>query len=609
MNWITIAWPMVAAACLTLGLINLAIGLVVAPRLPRLLFSFNAFAVAWTCAVELQLMRAESVAEFDALTRELSLSTGLVVASLSAFVWVFFRAGNKWLALAGPAVYLLGVTWDFVPFGGSRFDYMQFTGLRTVTSWGGATFHVADGVPNPWTSIFYVGLLLVLVFVAQASVSVWRRGDRRRAAVVGGSIIFFWVASSVQGALTEFALAKIPYLISWSYLAILVAMGYELTADTFAAARLSQRLSEGERRMDLASAAAGLGMWAWDIARDTIWATRRTRLMFGFGEEESLDLARFMSAVHPDDRTGVQHDIEDSLKNDGDYLAEYRVALPDGQIRWLGARGRVERDSRGNAVLVRGAVLDTTARHDSEVELARLRSQLAHVGRVSTMGQLAATLAHEINQPLAAILSKAEAAKLFLEQNPPDYQEVKAILAGIEQEDQRAGAVIDRMRALLKRRSLTIEPLSLVELFDGVAMLTRPELEARRVSLQVELPPGLPPVQGDRVQLQQVLINLLVNGAEATGGMPPERRRLVLGARHTGDHQVEASVTDNGHGIPANRLGQIFEPFSTTKPNGMGLGLAISRTIVNAHGGRIWAENNADGGASVRFTLKTPAHE
>src|SRR6185437_2931412 len=257
MNWITIAWPMVAAACLTLGLINLAIGLAHPPRAARLLFSFNAFAVAWTSAVELQLMRAGSVAEFDALTRELSLSTGLVVASLSAFVWVFFRAGNKWLALAGPAVYLLGVTWDFVPFGGSRFDYMQFTGLRTVTSWGGATFKVADGVPNPWTSIFYVGLSLVLVFVAQASVSVWRRGERRRAAVVGGSIIFFWVASSVQGAFTEFALAKLPYLISWSYLAILVAMGYELTADTFAAARLSQQLSEGERRMDLASAAAG----------------------------------------------------------------------------------------------------------------------------------------------------------------------------------------------------------------------------------------------------------------------------------------------------------------------------------------------------------------
>ncbi|MES2659100.1 MAG: ATP-binding protein [Verrucomicrobiota bacterium] len=238
----------------------------------------------------------------------------------------------------------------------------------------------------------------------------------------------------------------------------------------------------------------------------------------------------------------------------------------------------------------------------SELERERNRQELAHVARVSTMGQLASTLAHEINQPLGAILRNAEAAELFLQQEPPDHEEVRAILADIRKDDQRAGEVIERMRTLLKKRDVHFEVLLLNELIDHVTTLTHAELAARKVALRVDSSADLR-VRGDRVQLQQVLLNLFINGAEAMSGLPREERELTVSMRRDEREYAEISVSDRGHGIPEDKLARIFESFYTTKASGMGMGLAISDTIVKAHGGRMWAENNDTGGATVRFTL------
>ena len=257
------------------------------------------------------------------------------------------------------------------------------------------------------------------------------------------------------------------------------------------------------------------------------------------------------------------------------------------------------RTSDGGAVV---SHTDITQLRQAEVEAQELRRDLTHVQRASTMGVLASTLAHELNQPLGAILRNAEAGELFLQQDPPDHEEVRAILADIRQDDQRAGAVIDRMRSLLKRRDQQLEPLSFRELLDHVAVLMRAEMQARQMTLQLEVPSDLPLVQGDRVQLQQVLLNLLMNGLDATDGLPS--RRLVVSAHRADGETVEVAVRDCGHGIPAEKLSHLFEPFWTTKSKGLGVGLAISQSIIGSHGGRIQAENNPDGGATFRFTLK-----
>jgi signal transduction histidine kinase len=200
-------------------------------------------------------------------------------------------------------------------------------------------------------------------------------------------------------------------------------------------------------------------------------------------------------------------------------------------------------------------------------------------------------------------LRNAEAAELFLQHPSPDLDEIRAILSDIRADDERAGQVIDRMRGLLKRQTLDTAQLDVGALVKDVAALVRIDAATRQVKVEVEVPADLPPVRGDRVQIQQVLLNLILNGMDALHETRPEDRRVNVIARLDGAQLVEIAVGDAGPGIPADTLARIFDPFFTTKPNGMGIGLAISRSIVEAHSGRLWAENRNGGGAEVRFTL------
>lgn len=241
------------------------------------------------------------------------------------------------------------------------------------------------------------------------------------------------------------------------------------------------------------------------------------------------------------------------------------------------------------------------------VEMQQLRDELAHSSRVSTMGQLASALAHELGQPLGAILRNTEAAELLIEREPPDLAEIRAILTDIRLDDQRAAGVIQGMRALLKRRDVEWTSLSLADLVADVAALIRPDVLQRQVRLAIDIPAGIPPVYGDRIQLQQVLLNLLVNGMDAMSHQPPPTRRLAVQARQTEARMIEVAVRDSGPGIHEQSVDRVFEPFYSTKPQGMGLGLAVSKTIIEAHKGRIWAENRAEGGASFCFTVPLAA--
>jgi signal transduction histidine kinase len=249
-----------------------------------------------------------------------------------------------------------------------------------------------------------------------------------------------------------------------------------------------------------------------------------------------------------------------------------------------------------------GLLWQRSRRQRAEREAQERRRELLHATRISTMGELTASLAHELHQPLGAILRNAEAAELLMQANPPDLDEVQSILSDIRKDDARAAMVIDRMRGLLKRRDLESRGLAVVDLFDEVRRLVRGDARSHGVRLEVDVPAGLPRVMGDPVHLIQVLLNLVINAIDASKETPVEKRAVSMKAFQQ-NGCVEVAVSDAGHGVPAENLQRVFEPFHTTKMNGLGLGLSITRSIIEAHGGRVWAVNNPQQGATFSFTL------
>jgi two-component system sensor kinase FixL len=606
MNWITFIWPMATGAFLTMALVHLWTGLRKPGGRVNVLFAISAIFAAIYSWYELGMTQANSPAEFLARMRWLDLAAGGVAVSLVAFVWDYFGAGRKWFGRIAIGVMLGSLIPDLFPV--PKLVFLEITGIRKVSTFGGATYTLGEGIASPWNLIFYGGVFLLLAFVADASLRLWRRGDRRKALVVGGTVVLFYLVGGVQAFLTDLGVLHTPYLVSFCWMGILVVMAWELSNDQLRAEQLTHELRENQQRMSLAARAADLGLWEWDIRRDEIWASEAGLERAGIDRSERMSLDRYIALLHPDDRDSTLRAVRRALEDGREFQAEFRMINPQGEMIWLAASGQVERGEDGKPLHMRGVSVNITERKATEAELQTQRAELAHAQRVLSLGQLSSALAHEINQPLGAILRNAEAAELFLRQDPPDVEELRAILVDIRRDDQRASSVIDRMRSLLKRRELQFETLAVDELVGQVTTLLHAEAQAHQVTLRVDVPQEIPRVKGDRVYLQQVMLNLIINSMDAVDGLPLEQRNIVIRASQSEDRMVELAVIDRGAGIFPNVRSNLFEPFVTTKSKGTGIGLSISKSIVELHGGQISAENNPEGGATFRFTLKVAEH-
>jgi signal transduction histidine kinase len=261
------------------------------------------------------------------------------------------------------------------------------------------------------------------------------------------------------------------------------------------------------------------------------------------------------------------------------------------------------------AMTIAALLVQRRWQRQADLEIQKQRTELAHVTRVATVGQLTSTLTHELSQPLGAIQRNVEAAEMFLQHGQPDLKELGAILTDIRRDNKRAGNVIDRLRSLIKRRSLEPGSLDLRELVEDTVALTQPDVRARRVKLTVDMPAQLPAAQGDPVHVQQVLLNLILNGMDAMSTIPRSRRLMVVKVTETKKGNLQVAVRDQGTGIAPEIAARLFEPFFTTKSNGMGMGLAISRTIIEAHGGDIQIESSATDGTTVTFILPPAGFE
>ncbi|MDD5113878.1 MAG: ATP-binding protein [Methylobacter sp.] len=361
-------------------------------------------------------------------------------------------------------------------------------------------------------------------------------------------------------------------------------------------------LLDSEKRMNLAANAAGLGMWLWNIGCDEIWATPHARALYGVGASESIDFDRFLSTLHATDQEAMKKAVETALVSIADFETQYRVIHPDGELRWMLVKGQVESDEAGQPTAIVGVSIDITSRKLAELAAEQHRNEMVRMARVGLVGQLSGSIAHELNQPLSAILANTQAAQRLLAREPVDWQEIGEILKDIVEDDQRAVEVIQRLRLLFNRGESQRQPLHTNELVRDALKLAHNDIVTEQVSLSTELADDLPSVVADWVQLQQVLLNLIVNACEAMAEKETTMRKLTVRTWRDGG-EVIIEVADTGKGVDADVEARLFESFFTTKTNSMGMGLAISRTIIEAHGGRLALANNSERGAEFRISL------
>jgi two-component system, LuxR family, sensor kinase FixL len=373
--------------------------------------------------------------------------------------------------------------------------------------------------------------------------------------------------------------------------------------DALRAVKVDRALRARDEQISLAAEAANIGFWSRDFEREDFWASDKWRELFGFTSSETLLLDKFLQRLHPDDREPTLQALENAYQGDGSYQTEHRVVLPDGQVRWIACQGRLELSGDDQPLRLQGVSLDITRRRLAELEAQAHRNEAAHMLRVASLGELSSALAHELKQPLAAILINVEAAQQLLARDNVDLQLVREFLCDIVADDKRAGEVIDRLHALIQKREVQPQLLDANQLIRDVLQLMNHELTSHSVRVVTELPASGLSIRGDRVQLQQVLLNLILNAVDSMSQPTKNERTLTLRSRRIGGNIVQISVTDTGHGIPPGGEETIFESYYTTKPGGLGLGLSLSRSIVIAHGGRLWAENQGSSGATFHCTI------
>jgi PAS domain S-box-containing protein len=362
-------------------------------------------------------------------------------------------------------------------------------------------------------------------------------------------------------------------------------------------------LRESEERLNLATTSAGAGLWAIDQTTRQIWLTDRARQLFGLSPVEAPYWENLLSAIHPDDREQTQNSVEEALRTGKEFMADFRMVCPDGSVRWISSRGGTRFGSHAKLQRLMGACVDITERKRAEEETSRHFQELVHITRVSLVGELSGSLVHELSQPLGAILTNSEAAEMHLAHATPNLDEVRGIFVDLRLDAIRATEVVQGMRAFLRGQELPFERVDLNSLMGAMKKIAGPDIARRGATLDVRVAANLPPVWGHPVQLQQVLLNLVLNSLEAMKGASYGDRKLSITACAYEGSFVEIAVADTGHGLPPDKLDQVFAPFITSRKTGLGMGLSICRRIIEAHRGRIWIENNANCGATVRFIL------
>ena len=609
-NWIHLVWAMMAAASLTLGVIHLVVWFKQRFHHAHLTFFALASSVAVFSGFELAIVGAQTPTELALWLRWAHVPIAAIVVLIVVFVRLYFGVGRVWLAWAAVGFRLLALLLNFTT--GVNINFQDVTGLQH-SRFLGEVVSSPIGTLNAWQLVAQIANLALVAFVVDATVSLWRLGDpvsRRRATVVGGGVFACVVLVVGFAMLILSGAVRAPTIMTPGFFIVVVAMGYELSWDLLVAQRTAAQLRHSEAELQSSAErfravveAAPNAMLLVDPRGRISLANAQAETLFGLSRDALVGstverlIPERLRLSHEAHRQGLADELRprdmgsgrdtNALRSDGSEVPVEVVLTP-------------MRGAEPSMVLV--SLIDISERRLNERRAATQRDEIAHLSRVAMLGELSGSLAHELNQPLAAILSNAQAAQLLLARDPPQIQTVTEILADIVTSDRRAGAVIERLRSLLRKEDMQHALLDLNRIAEESLRLMHSDLLNRRVRVDTCLAQNLPPVSGDQVQLQQVMLNLLINGCDAAAGRGREAR-LHVSSRLTERGSVAFAISDNGDGIAPQDIERIFEPFVTSKPHGIGLGLAICRSIIEAHGGRLWASNNASRGATMEFEL------
>ncbi len=388
----------------------------------------------------------------------------------------------------------------------------------------------------------------------------------------------------------------------------LAAANQELRIEIAERKEIEERLRESEREsrrneefLKEAQRLTLSGCFSWCVDNDEVSCSEEALRIYGFEPDTKVTIQRLAGSVHPDDRPVLAEKVREARGSGGNQDYGIRLQMPDGSVKYLRVSSQETRGESGRREYI-GAIQDVTARHIDEEALSMARADLAHISRVTSLSALTASIAHEINQPLSGIITNANTCLRMLDSVSPNVDGARETARRTLRDGNRVSEVIVRLRTLFNRKEVVAEAVDLSEAAREVVALSMSELQRSGVFLQNEFADNLPIVKGDRIQLQQVILNLLRNALDAMGNLENPSKRLAITTEKDGE-QVRVMVKDSGIGFEPAVADRLFEPFYTTKRGGMGIGLSVSRSIVEAHGGRMWAKANDGPGATFAFSI------
>lgn len=473
MSLLIVAWSMCASVSFMLGLMHMLFWLKYRKNTVYLLSSVMAFSAGISAMLELGMLFTQSLETYRVLIRWENLAVFMILISMVWFVQLYFTAARRWLAMLITLLWIVGIAVNFLSSHSLTFDHINE--LKRLPTFWGELFTVPSGTASPWKFLADISSLLILIYVGDASIRSWFHSERKKALLVGGGVLVFILTAGIHTPLVDAGIVQTPYMISFSFLAIVIVMSYQLVHEAINAVKYARELQETRQYLD-------------------------------------------------------------------------------------------------------------------------------QLSRANLLGECTTMFAHELNQPLTAILSNAQAAKRYLDLNTFEPARIQEILDDIVQNSKRASEIINRLRSMLQKKEIIRECFDLnMAIREVISMLSR-EFEEKNIQLTERYSPEPATVKAGRIELQQVVINLMINAVKAMDKLPDNRRRIEVDTCVI-DNEVRVKVADTGPGISSDLHDSMFDSFVTDSKDGMGMGLAISHRIIETYAGHIWAENTKAGGAAFSFTL------